>query len=96
MVRISQALPVHLDRGERKDLGVKGDQREDLAIKATMVLWDCQERPVSKESWDLCDQRVMLDSREKKETWVLQAYRELKENLMNRFQLLLLLCPLKN
>ena len=93
---ISQALPVHLDRGERKDLWVKGDQREDLGIKATMVLLDCQERPVSKESWDLWDQRAMLDSRDKKETWVVQAYRELKENLVNRFQLLLLLCPLKN
>ena len=32
----------------------------------------------------------------KKETWVLQACRELKENLVNRFQLLLLLCPLKH
>ena len=94
-IAVSQALPVHRDQRETKDPGDEEDIEGNQEIKATKALWDLLEKVASKASWDQQVWRVMLDSRDKKETWDLQACQELKENLVNRFQLLLLLCVLK-
>ena len=83
-----QALPVHLDRGDKKEPGDEEGRKENPEIKEIKVLWDRWERAVSKASWDLLGLREKWDL---KETWDPQVCRELKENLVNRFQLLLLL-----
>ena len=89
--QVHQALPVHLDRGEKKEPEDEGDRKGEPETKEIKVLWDHLERVVSRASWDLGDHRVNLDPKDKKEIRDFQEYQELKENLVNPFQPLLLL-----
>ena len=94
--QVHQALPVHLDRGEKKEPADEGDRKGELETKEIKVLWDHLERVASKASWHLWDHRVKLDPKDKKEMRGLQVCRELKGSLANRFLPLLLLFLLQN
>jgi len=94
--QVPQALPDHLDRGGKKDPEDEEDRKEGAETREIKVLWDRQERVASKASWDLWDRQEYLGLKDRKVIQGLQACRELKENLVNPFQLLLLLFLLQS
>jgi len=53
--QVLQALPVHPDRGERKEPGVEEDGKEKRETKEIEVYRDPRERAASKALWDLRD-----------------------------------------
>ena len=69
VIALPQALPVHLDRRETKDPGDEEDRRDEHETEEIKALWDRLEWAESKASWDLWVRRVMLDSRDQKETY---------------------------
>ena len=56
--QVPLALPVHPDRGARKETGDEEGREEHLERKEIEVLWDHQEKKASKASWDLQGTRV--------------------------------------
>ena len=82
---------MHLGRGDVKEHVDEEDRKEELETEETKVLWDRREEAASKELRDQLECRVKLDLKGRKETEGLGAFRELKESLVNRFQLRLLL-----
>ena len=90
---VPQVLPVHLGHGDRKETGDEEGTKENPEIKEIKESWDRRGRVVSKASWDLWGLREKWDIKETRDP---QACRELKENLVNRFQLPLLLFLLQS
>ena len=50
---VPQALPVYLERRERKDRGEEEDRKAEQETEEIKALWDRLEWAESKASWDL-------------------------------------------